>query len=51
MYLQCSCFPVRDAPGGGTESFEDALVCFAGLEGRDTSFWGSITLFGPAVKA
>ena len=32
--LQCSCFPVRAALGGGPESLEIVLISFVGLDGR-----------------
>ena len=38
--LQCSCFPVREDPGGGTETLDDELVSFEGLEARDIAFCG-----------
>ena len=36
--LQCSCFPVRVAPGGGIESLEESGGVILGLEGKATPF-------------
>ena len=46
-HAQCSCFPVRVAPGGGIESFEETLTSFCGLNGRvpfSTGFVGLMSL-------
>ena len=37
--LQCSCLPVRDAPGGGIDSLEEAGFIGLGLEGITVPFW------------
>ena len=38
--LQCSCFPVREDPCGSTESLDEELVSFEGLEVRGIAFCG-----------